>query len=78
MNGMNGCEIQREIERLNLEIEREILEFGVNRFTLDSKVEMLRREIYNLQCQCPHLFIDESCVYCGIDKEDVEDEDNPV
>lgn len=65
---MTGKQIRELIEQKNAEI-RELL--TPNFFTLNNFVAIKRKEIEELQNQCPHHFIDGFCEYCQ-KKEDIE------
>lgn len=62
---MTGADIRKKIDANNTEIQNRMKK---NRFVLDSVIFELSSEISKLQTECPHEFINSSCIYC--DKEE--------
>lgn len=62
---MTGNEIFSLVTEKKQEIEDL---FDPTTFVLNPRIQELENEIYKLQENCPHHFIDNKCAYCGKEK----------
>lgn len=67
---MTGPEIKEKIEENNKAIEQS---FTPEFFTLNRAVEKLLNENSELRQQCPHKFENGVCRWCGLKKEELND-----
>lgn len=64
---MNGPQIRKRIEQLNEEITEYVKPWE---FTLNEMIQKIENEIKELRSVCPHEYINDTCIYCGMTKED--------
>lgn len=67
---MTNIEIQKEIEALNKEINKKITD-GV--FILMPSISENLLKIEELRKKCMHVYTDNKCIYCGVEREDGKD-----
>ena len=65
-NQLDGLTVFTKVEQKRKRLE-DI--FDPTTFVLNKEAEQLQQEIAELQKQCPHIYVDGVCKYCGKEEE---------